>query len=99
MIAGVGASYLDLNAAQAAVADPERRSMIADALLADDVSTITNETARNFRLFADQPGKDRLALAACMRGSRDVFTREQTQPFGAAGARGLRRKGCSDGSA
>ncbi|HTT96953.1 MAG TPA: alpha/beta hydrolase [Rhizomicrobium sp.] len=77
VIAGVGASYLDLNAAQAAVADPERRSMIADALLVDDVSTITNETARNFRLFAEQPGKDRRALAACMRGSRDVFTREQ----------------------
>lgn len=77
VVAGVGASYLDLNAAKAAVADPERRSMIADALLVDDVSTIKNETARNFRLFADQPGKDRLALAACMRGSRDVFTREQ----------------------
>jgi pimeloyl-ACP methyl ester carboxylesterase len=77
VIAGVGASYLDLNAAHAAVADPERRSMIANALLVDDVSTIKNETARNFRLFADQPGKDRLALAACMRGTRDVFTREQ----------------------
>jgi len=77
VIAGVGASYLDLNAAEAAVADPERRSMIADALEVNDVSTITNETARNFRLFADQPGKDRLALAACMRGNRDVFTREQ----------------------
>jgi pimeloyl-ACP methyl ester carboxylesterase len=77
VIAGVGASYLDLNAAEGAVADPQRRSAIADALLVDDVSTITNETARNFRLFADQPGKDRLALAACMRGSRDVFTREQ----------------------
>jgi len=77
VIAGVGASYLDLNAAQAAVADPGRRAMIADALLAEDVSTIRNETARNFRLFAEQPGKDRIALAACMRGNRDVFTREQ----------------------
>ena len=77
VIAGVGASYLDLDAAQAAVADPKRRSMIADALLVEDVASIRNETARNFRLFADQPGKDRIALAACMRGSRDVFTREQ----------------------
>jgi pimeloyl-ACP methyl ester carboxylesterase len=77
VIAGVGASHLDLNAAEAAVADPERRSAIADALLVDDVSTIKDETARNFRLFAYQPGKDRFALAACMRGSRDVFTREQ----------------------
>jgi pimeloyl-ACP methyl ester carboxylesterase len=77
VIAGVGASYLDINAAEAAVADPERRSAIADALLVEDVTAIKNETARNFRLFAEQPGKDRLALAACMRGSRDVFTREQ----------------------
>ena len=77
VIAGVGASYLDLSLAEAAVGDPERRSMIADALLVEDASTIKNETARNFRLFADQPGKDRLALAACMRGNRDVFTREQ----------------------
>lgn len=77
VIAGVGASYLDINAAQGAVADPQRRSAIADALLVDDVSTIKNETARNFRLFAEQPGKDRLALAACMRGNRDVFSREQ----------------------
>jgi pimeloyl-ACP methyl ester carboxylesterase len=51
--------------------------VIADALLVEDVSAIKNETARNFRLFADQPGKDRMALAACMRGNRDVFTREQ----------------------
>jgi pimeloyl-ACP methyl ester carboxylesterase len=77
VIAGVGASYLDLSAAEAAVADPQRRAAIADALLVDDVSSIKNETARNFRLFAEQPGKDRLALAACMRGNRDVFTREQ----------------------
>lgn len=77
VIAGVGASYLDLNAAEAAVADPERRTMISDALVADDVSSIKNDTARNFRLFADQPGKDRLALAACMRGDRNVFSREQ----------------------
>jgi pimeloyl-ACP methyl ester carboxylesterase len=77
VIAGVGASYLDRSLAQAAVGDPERRSMIADALLAEDVSSIRNETARSFRLFAEQPGKDRIALAACMRGNRDVFTKEQ----------------------
>jgi non-heme chloroperoxidase len=76
VIGGVGASYLDLKAAEAAVADPERRSMIADALMVEDASTITNRTARDFRAFADQAGKDRIALAACMRGSRDVFSRE-----------------------
>jgi pimeloyl-ACP methyl ester carboxylesterase len=77
VIAGVGASYLDINAAQGAVANPERRSAVADALLAEDPSTITNKTARDFRAFADQAGKDRRALAACMRGSRDVFSREE----------------------
>ncbi len=77
VIAGVGASYLDLSAAEAAVADPRRRSMIADALLVDDPSTITNGTAKDFRAFADQAGKDRLALAACMRGNRDVFTHDE----------------------
>jgi pimeloyl-ACP methyl ester carboxylesterase len=77
VIGGVGASYLDLAAAEAAVADPARRAMIADALVAEDASTITNRTARDFRAFADQAGKDRLALAACMRGNRDAFSKEQ----------------------
>lgn len=77
IIAGVGASYLDVHAANEGTNDPKRRAAIADALVVDDPSTITNVTARNFRLFADQPGKDRLALAACMRGNRDSFTVEQ----------------------
>ncbi|HEY5336946.1 MAG TPA: alpha/beta hydrolase [Rhizomicrobium sp.] len=77
VIAGVGASYLDIRAAEGAVANPGRRAMIADALEAADPSTITDRTAKDFRAFADQSGKDRLALAACMRGSRDVFTKQQ----------------------
>jgi pimeloyl-ACP methyl ester carboxylesterase len=77
VIAGVGASYLDINAAEGAVADPERRAEIADALEAADPSTITSRTARDFRAFADQGGKDRLALAACMRGNRDVFSKAE----------------------
>jgi pimeloyl-ACP methyl ester carboxylesterase len=77
VIAGVGASYLDINAAVGAVADPGRRAVIADALEVDDPSTITDRTARDFRVFSDQAGKDRLALAACMRGSRDVFTKAE----------------------
>jgi pimeloyl-ACP methyl ester carboxylesterase len=77
VIAGVGASYLDINAAAGAVADPDRRAVIADALEAADPSTITDRTAREFRAFADQAGKDRLALAACMRGSRDAFSKAE----------------------
>jgi pimeloyl-ACP methyl ester carboxylesterase len=77
IVAGVGASYLDVAAANEGTNDPSRRAAIADALTVADPATITNVTARNFRLFADQPGKDRLALAACMRGNRDSFTVEQ----------------------
>jgi pimeloyl-ACP methyl ester carboxylesterase len=68
VIGGVGASYLELpENSRDRVADPKVRAQIADAMLADDPSTIANPTARAFRAFADQPGKDRLALAACMR--------------------------------
>ncbi|HEY4076314.1 MAG TPA: alpha/beta fold hydrolase [Rhizomicrobium sp.] len=61
-IAGVGESYL-----QNHLSDPAARAMLADALLTSDPESITDPRARMFRNFADQPGKDRLALAACMR--------------------------------
>ncbi|MDP4381099.1 alpha/beta fold hydrolase, partial [Escherichia coli] len=32
---------------------------------------------RTFRAFADQTRSDRLALAACLRGSRRLMTREE----------------------
>jgi len=62
-IAGVGANYLKGGITTAAA-----RSVLADALLVEDKSGITDPRARMFRAFADQPGKDRIALAACMRG-------------------------------
>jgi pimeloyl-ACP methyl ester carboxylesterase len=74
VIGGVGASYLDRAAAADAVSDPARRNVIADALIAPDKTTITNPTARAFREFAEQDGKDRLALAACMRATRMAYT-------------------------
>ena len=67
VIGGVGESYLEPpNALRDRVADPKVRAQIVDALLAPDPSVIASATARGFRAFADQPGKDRLALAACM---------------------------------
>jgi pimeloyl-ACP methyl ester carboxylesterase len=67
VIGGVGESYFEPpSQSRDRVADPRVRSEIVQALLTDDPSTITNATARSFRAFADQPGKDRLALAACM---------------------------------
>jgi pimeloyl-ACP methyl ester carboxylesterase len=63
VLAGVGETYLK----GPRVSDPERREMIAEALLTDDRDSITEPRARLFRDFAEQKGKDRLALAACMR--------------------------------
>jgi pimeloyl-ACP methyl ester carboxylesterase len=61
-IAGVGEHYLE-----GGVTAPQVRSRLADALLAERKESITDPRAMMFRAFADQPGKDRIALAACMR--------------------------------
>jgi len=61
-IAGVGETYLEDR-----ITSPAARAALADALLTPDKSAITDPRAKMFRVFADQPGKDRLALAACMR--------------------------------
>jgi pimeloyl-ACP methyl ester carboxylesterase len=73
VIGGVGASYLDRQAAADAVSDQARRNLIADALVEPDKSKIANPMARTFREFAEQDGKDRLALAACMRADRKTL--------------------------
>src|SRR5215475_5804494 len=62
-LGGVGETYLT----GPRVSDPERKEAIADALLTDDKNGITDARARMFRDFAEQQGKDRVALAACMR--------------------------------
>lgn len=49
---------------------------IADALLAPSLDDVTHERGRMFRAFADQTKSDRLALAACIRTSRDLVTAE-----------------------
>ncbi len=50
---------------------------VAEALDAEDPATITDPMGRMFRNFADQTRSDRRALAACMRGSRRLMTREE----------------------
>ncbi|HVW75778.1 MAG TPA: alpha/beta hydrolase [Rhizomicrobium sp.] len=62
-ICGVGENYL-----RNSVTSPTARMALADALLTEDRDTITDPRGKMFRAFADQPGKDRIALAACMRG-------------------------------
>jgi pimeloyl-ACP methyl ester carboxylesterase len=49
---------------------PQRGAGIADALEANDPSTIENPVGRAFRAFADSTGADRLALAASQRSER-----------------------------
>lgn len=45
------------------------RSDLASAMRADDAASIVDPLARGFRLFADDQGEDRLALAACAERS------------------------------
>ncbi len=46
---------------------------IAAALEAPSLDDVTDPAARPFRVFADQTGSDRLALAACIRASRGTI--------------------------
>ncbi|KKX33647.1 alpha/beta hydrolase [Rhizobium sp. LC145] len=48
---------------------------IADALLAPSLDDVEHARGRMFRAFADQTKSDREALAACIRGSRDLVSR------------------------
>jgi len=50
---------------------------IAAALEAPSLADVTDPTGRMFRNFAEQTQSDLKALAACMRGSRQVLSREQ----------------------
>jgi len=47
---------------------------IASALEAESADDVTNDAARSFRVFADQTGSDRKALAACIRASRKAIS-------------------------
>jgi pimeloyl-ACP methyl ester carboxylesterase len=70
-MAGVGETYLEDR-----ISAPAARAALADALLTPDKDDITDPRAKMFRAFADQPGKDRLALAACMRAMSPRLPRE-----------------------
>ena len=50
---------------------------VAEALEANSLDDVTDPVGRTFRAFADQTRSDRRALAACLRGSRRLMTREQ----------------------
>ncbi|MCB1462316.1 MAG: alpha/beta fold hydrolase [Nitratireductor sp.] len=44
---------------------------VRDALLAPSLDDVDGVKEREFRIFADQTGSDRLALAACIEGARE----------------------------
>jgi pimeloyl-ACP methyl ester carboxylesterase len=50
---------------------------VATALEAPSLEDVSDPVGRTFRAFADQTRSDRLALAACLRGSRRLMTREE----------------------
>ena len=50
---------------------------IADAMEAASLDDLTDPTQRMFRAFADANRQDRVALAACIRGTRQTLTREE----------------------
>lgn len=50
---------------------------IAEALEAPSLDDVSDPIGHMFRAFADQTKSDRRALAACIRGSRQVLSREE----------------------
>ena len=68
IIGGVGANYFTRS--------QEWRVAIANGLLVEDSAEL-NATQRMFRDFAHQPGKDPIALAACMRKPKPPLSSEQ----------------------
>ncbi|TWB91300.1 pimeloyl-ACP methyl ester carboxylesterase [Bradyrhizobium macuxiense] len=55
---------------------------VALALEAPSLDDVTDPVGRTFRAFADQTRSDRRALAACLRGSRRLMTREEAAGIG-----------------
>jgi pimeloyl-ACP methyl ester carboxylesterase len=50
---------------------------VATALLAPSLADVVDPVGRTFRTFAEQTRSDRTALAACLRGSRQLMNAEE----------------------
>jgi pimeloyl-ACP methyl ester carboxylesterase len=50
---------------------------VASALEASSLDEVSDPVGRTFRAFADQTRSDRRALAACLRGSRGLMTKQE----------------------
>jgi pimeloyl-ACP methyl ester carboxylesterase len=73
ILGGVGGTYFTYWS--------ERAEAIAQALLEPDPATLTDKTSRMFRSFAEKSGNDLVALAACMRRKRRIFSCEELDAF------------------
>lgn len=67
VVAGVGGRIFD---------PPREEGAMADAMEAASPEQIADPMLKSFRHFADEQKEDRLALAACSRGSRTPITRD-----------------------
>jgi pimeloyl-ACP methyl ester carboxylesterase len=76
-LCGVGEYYLH----GPRISDPNSRDLLAEALEMADPSGLTDKRAIMFRKFAEQPGKDRFALAACMRAMSPRLPSETLAQF------------------
>jgi pimeloyl-ACP methyl ester carboxylesterase len=76
-LCGVGEFYLR----GPRISDPGSRDLLAEALEIEDPSGLTDKRAILFRKFAEQPGKDRFALAACMRAMSPRLPSETLAQF------------------
>ena len=70
---------------------------VADAMEAPSLADVQDPFGRTFRAFAEQTKSDRKALAACIRGSRQMLSREEVGDDPRTGAdcgrnQGLRRR-------
>lgn len=59
-----------------------RGENVAMALEAPSLEDVTDPVGRTFRAFADQTRSDRRALAACLRGSRQLMSAEEAAGIG-----------------
>jgi pimeloyl-ACP methyl ester carboxylesterase len=66
ILGGVGGTYFSYW--------QSRSELMAEALTAPDASMIADPTARLFRSFAEKGGNDLVALAACMRRDRRIYS-------------------------
>jgi len=69
VLAGVGESYFQ--------ATQQVNEIIAQGLEASDPATIQIPIAREFRTFCERAGDDLIAMAACMRRPRRIFSSQE----------------------